>query len=137
MVDESMLHDLALLYAVFACGAVADLTQPAINPEAERYNHLARAAMGLRSLLDYGSFAACQSLIWMGSYEMYSGRKTSQESSWKLISIAMTLASSVSFRTSGASFLANLLLRLGFIVNLLDGTWMQKQSSIVVEYSGS
>lgn len=95
LINNENIHELALLFIVLACGAVADLTQPAANPEAEKYHQLARAALGMRSFLDYASFAACQTVFLMGSYEIYSGHKTTQESSWKLMAIGMLIASSI------------------------------------------
>ena len=95
LVDHEKLHDLALLFMLFACGSVADLTQSAINPEGERYQQLARAALGMRSFLDHGSLAACQALFLLGAYETHSGRKVSQESSWKCLSVSLTIAASV------------------------------------------
>lgn len=89
-------HDLALLFTVFACGAVADLTQPPDNVEALRFNALSRATLGLYNLFEAGSLSACQAVFLNGSFEVYSGKRASQESAWKMFSLAMCLASSVS-----------------------------------------
>ena len=40
------IHDLALAFAVFACGAAGDLTQKPNNEEGRAYYTLARASMG-------------------------------------------------------------------------------------------
>ncbi|KAL5513473.1 hypothetical protein ACEPAH_3872 [Sanghuangporus vaninii] len=95
LVEQEKLHELALLLILFACGSVADLTQSSVNPEGQRFEQLARAALGMRSFIDYGSLAACQTLFLMGSYEIHSGRKASQESSWKYLSLGLTIAASI------------------------------------------
>lgn len=87
-------HDLALLFALFACGAAADLTQGAQNEEAMRYNALSRTALGLQSIFDESSLSACQAVFLLGSFESHVGRGPT-DSPWKLISLALTIASSV------------------------------------------
>ncbi|KLO09688.1 hypothetical protein SCHPADRAFT_833692 [Schizopora paradoxa] len=89
------LHDLALLFMVFAAGAAADLTLPPYNVEAERYRHLARAALGLKSVFDGGSMSAVQTICLMGTYDVASGRKHSMESAWKMMCLAFSLSASV------------------------------------------
>src|SRR6202050_1988 len=42
-------HKIAVLFMIFASGALVDLTLPAYNVEAENYHQYARAAMSLRS----------------------------------------------------------------------------------------
>ncbi|KAL5480159.1 hypothetical protein ACEPAI_1429 [Sanghuangporus weigelae] len=93
--DISQSHDLALLFAVLSCGAISDLTQPVINPEAERYQRLARAALGMQSILDFGSLEAVQTLFLMSAYEGYTRRKTSQESADRLSSMGLSIAASI------------------------------------------
>lgn len=90
------LHDLALLLCVFAVGAVFDLTLPPLNPEAERYRHLARAALGLKSVFDSTSFTAVQAVILLANYDLISGRKDSLETAWKIMGLGLTLGMSVS-----------------------------------------
>ncbi len=90
------LHDLALLLMVFATGAAADLTLPPLNEEAEKYRHLARAALGLKSIFDGGSMSAVQAICLLGAYDVASGRKHSMESAWKMMCLAFSLSASVS-----------------------------------------
>ncbi|KAI5118223.1 hypothetical protein M0805_000719 [Coniferiporia weirii] len=89
------LHDLSLLLAVFACGAVADLTLSPQNTEATRYQQLARAALGLKNVFDGGSLAACQAIFILGSFETYSCRRPSQEVTWKMMSLGVSIAASI------------------------------------------
>ncbi|OCB85402.1 hypothetical protein A7U60_g7410 [Sanghuangporus baumii] len=81
-------HALALLLAIFACGAVADLTLPPWNEEADLYYHLASTAIGLRSVFDGTSLHTVQALAVLGSYDIFSCRKNSLEGTWKLISFS-------------------------------------------------
>ncbi|EJD00071.1 uncharacterized protein FOMMEDRAFT_148416 [Fomitiporia mediterranea MF3/22] len=127
-VNDENLHDLALLFVILACGAATDLTQPAVNPEAEKFYHLSRAALGMRSILEHGTFVACQALIIMAIYESKSGRKTSQESSYKLMSIGMLLTSSIGLHRDPSrwkldSKTANRRRRTFWEINAIDKLW--------------
>lgn len=93
--EEIDVHDLALLFSVFACGATADLTLPVWNSEAETFQQLARAALGLRSVFDASSITAAQAICMLGSFDIISGRKNSLESAWKTTSFSFMLALSV------------------------------------------
>ena len=97
---EDQLHDLALCFSLLVIGSVADLTQDAINFEAEELEKLARAALGLRSIFTYGTLEACQALILLGSYETCTRRKMSNESADKLMTFGLCVASSVSLSHS-------------------------------------
>ena len=94
-VAVEQMHDLALLYAVLSCGSVADQDGTS-STDADRLQQLARTALGLRSVFDFGSLAACQTLFLLGCYEIYLGSKTSQESAWKLMGLGTSVAASVS-----------------------------------------
>lgn len=93
-------HDLALLLIVFACGAAGDLTQPPDNQEGLEYFHLARAALGLRSVFASASLVTVQTMILMGLYDFFSFRRSNMEEAWKLISFASGIATSVSRRNA-------------------------------------
>lgn len=88
--------DLALLFAVFAFGAVADLTLLVDNAEVTRYNALARAALSLRNVFSGGSFIGCQAVCLLAVFQLYEGKPSSQENGWTMLSLGMSLASSVS-----------------------------------------
>ena len=89
-------HELALLFAVFAFGAVADLTLPAENAEATKYCSLSRAALGLRNVFNGGSFIGCQAICLLAIFQLYDAKPSSQENGWTMLSLGMGLASSVS-----------------------------------------
>ncbi|KAL5527775.1 hypothetical protein ACEPAG_6576 [Sanghuangporus baumii] len=97
-------HTLALLLAIFACGAVADLTLPLWNEEADLYYHLASTAIGLRSVFDGTSLHTIQALAVLGSYDIFSCRKGSLEGTWKLISFCISLASSIGLHRDPSHF---------------------------------
>ena len=90
-------HDLALLLSVFASGAVADLTQAPDNAEGSRYHTLSLVTLGLQNIFEGGSLSACQAIFINGTYEVHCGKRTGQEKSWKMFSLAMSLGNSVSY----------------------------------------
>lgn len=89
-------HDLALILTVFAVGAAGDLTLKLGNDEALYYEHLARAALGISSILSSASLSAVQATCLLGYITVYTARKSSLEEAWRIISLGMSLASSVS-----------------------------------------
>ncbi|KAL5480278.1 hypothetical protein ACEPAI_1548 [Sanghuangporus weigelae] len=95
-VDEShYVHHLALLLCVFASGASGDLTLPVGNDEAELYNHLARAALGLKSVFAGSTMESVQAILMMAVYDFNSSRRYSLEPSWKMFYFGLSLASSI------------------------------------------
>ncbi|KAG1755802.1 hypothetical protein EDB19DRAFT_1663041 [Suillus lakei] len=59
-------HTIAVLYMVFAQGALMDLTLPSCNQEAEDYFHLGRVALSLRSVFESPTIHTIQALAVMG-----------------------------------------------------------------------
>ncbi|OCB91794.1 hypothetical protein A7U60_g938 [Sanghuangporus baumii] len=95
-VDESQyVHHLALLLCVFASGASGDLTLPVGNDEAELYNHLARAALGLKSVFAGLTMESVQAILMMAVYDFNSSRRYSLEPSWKMLYFGLSLALSI------------------------------------------
>ncbi len=95
-------HDLALLLMVFSCGACADFSLPAAeNREAVLYYELACASLGLKSVLHNASLSAVQAISLVAMFELT--RKNNLESSWKIMSLALTVAISVSYLISFSS----------------------------------
>ncbi|KDQ57026.1 hypothetical protein JAAARDRAFT_157067 [Jaapia argillacea MUCL 33604] len=88
-------HKLAVLYMVFALGALMDLTLPPQNAEAEEYYRLGRAALALRSVVDSPSIEAVQALALMGAYHSLAGKRYTMDSSWSMMSISAKLAQSI------------------------------------------
>lgn len=93
---ETDLHVLALLFAIFANGAVADLTLPAWNDEGELYYQLARTALSLKPVFDGAGLQAVEAVALLGSYNLFSCRSKGLEGTWKILSFCLSLAASVS-----------------------------------------
>ena len=89
-------HDLALLFGLFACGAVGDLTQDPVNDEAARYHVLARAALGVKNIMHGASLNGVQAIFLLAAYDVYTGEKTSQEDAWKMVTLGSSMAVAVS-----------------------------------------
>lgn len=88
------IYDLALIFALLACGAAGDLTQKPDNEEGRTFYSLARAAMGIGS--SRNSLSAVQALILMSLYLRFSWSSDELEDSWKILTIATGMAKSVS-----------------------------------------
>ena len=95
-VPELDMHNFALMLAVLACGALADLTLPPDNDEAPVYYRLARAALSQEDLFGIASLTTVQAVSLLGAYDLYSCTRNSLEFSWKMLSFAMVLGTSVS-----------------------------------------
>lgn len=94
-VTEITPHKLSILYSVFALGALADLTLPVFNEEAERYHHCARAALALRSLFDSPMVETVQAILFMAFYCSNSAQRYSRDSVWMLTAVCSKVAQSV------------------------------------------
>ena len=93
-------HDLALLFMVFAIGALVDLRQDPNNPEADHYHQIARAAICLQPVLEKPSLVTIQTLHLLSIYNAMSsneveGHETSMETTWSLITLATHLSQTV------------------------------------------
>jgi len=97
--DYSSPHDLALLFMIFAMGALVQL-EPS-NAEGEHFHQLARAALGLQPVLEKPSIVTIQTLHLMSIYNAMSGSDlksdTSMEITWSLITLASHLSQTVRF----------------------------------------
>lgn len=97
-------HELALLLAVLAIGATGDLTQEAANEEGWVYWHLARCALSLHNIFEGTSTSTVQALSLVGAYDFFSDNTQTLEATWKIQSLAMCLASSVSVQKYTGNF---------------------------------
>ena len=93
-------HQVALLFLVFAIGALVDLYREPGSTEAERYHHVARAAICLQSVMERPSVETIQALHLLSIYNALSGnvlagRETSMETTWSLFSLAAHLSHTV------------------------------------------
>ncbi|KAL5512538.1 hypothetical protein ACEPAG_3191 [Sanghuangporus baumii] len=97
-------HVLALLLAVFAAGAVADLTLPPWNDEADLYYHLARTALSLKPVFEGAGLHAVQAISIIGAYDLFACRQNSLEGSWKILTFSLSIAASIGLNRDPAHF---------------------------------
>ncbi|KAL5483077.1 hypothetical protein ACEPAI_8306 [Sanghuangporus weigelae] len=97
-------HVLALLLAVFAAGAVADLTLPPWNDEADLYYHLARTALSLKPVFEGAGLHAVQAISIIGAYDLFACRKNAPEGSWKILTFSLSIAASIGLNRDPAHF---------------------------------
>ncbi|KZT69218.1 hypothetical protein DAEQUDRAFT_669927 [Daedalea quercina L-15889] len=88
-------HLLAVLFQVFAVGALVDLTLTPCSAEAEKYYRLGRIALSMRSILDSPEIETVQAVTLMAAYHSLCTLRYSVESAWTLASLATKLAQSV------------------------------------------
>ena len=91
------MHDLALLFALFANGTLVDHSQPVVNTEGLKYHQLCRAALGVHPILEYASLSAIEALLQISIFVTRLCDKNFQEYAWGTVSLAINLASVVSF----------------------------------------
>jgi len=89
-------HKIAVLFMIFASGALVDLTLPAYNTEAENYHQYARAALSMRSIFDSPVMESIQAIALIAFYHSNAGKKYSLDGVWTLLSLGAKLAQSVS-----------------------------------------
>ncbi|TFK51693.1 hypothetical protein OE88DRAFT_1658274 [Heliocybe sulcata] len=96
-VEEDLLSPrLSLMFMVLAIGTLMDTKQQAYNLEAEKYHHLARAALFQSSLFDEPSLNSVQALFLMSFYLFLSDRHgTGTGSRWAIMGMAVKLAQSI------------------------------------------
>ncbi|KZP10249.1 hypothetical protein FIBSPDRAFT_838684 [Athelia psychrophila] len=98
-------HKLAVLYFIFAQGAISDFTLPPYNTEGEQFYHYALAALSLRSVFDSPVLETVQAVLLMGHYHSSAGEKYSRDSVWTLMSLGAKIAQSVSLWPTSMSAL--------------------------------
>lgn len=105
--DKSELspHTLAVLYMVFAHGALTDLTLPPYNTEAENYFHLGRLALSLQPVYELPTTRTLQAISLMAYYYGNHGRHPTLDSAWSVLAFANKLAQSVSPRCNSQATL--------------------------------
>ncbi|KAJ3553139.1 hypothetical protein NP233_g12716 [Leucocoprinus birnbaumii] len=102
--DYTSPHDLALLFMIFAIGA---LVQPEpSNAEGEHFHQLSRAAMGLQPVLEKPSIVTIQTLHLMSIFNSMNGsdlkNDTSMELTWSLITLACHLSKIIGLHRDSA-----------------------------------
>lgn len=98
---EMSVQQLGLMLAVFACGATADLTLSPDNEEASAYHCLAKVVLSQENLFGAANLDTVQAIAMLGAHDLYRCTKNSLEFSWKMVSFALILASSVSQHVYG------------------------------------
>ncbi|KAK0225961.1 fungal-specific transcription factor domain-containing protein [Armillaria fumosa] len=88
-------HRLAVLFLVFALGALVDLTLPPYNTEADNYFDLGCAALNLHHIFKRPEMATVQAVMLMTAYLSHGGRRYSMDGAWTLSSMAAKLAQSL------------------------------------------
>ena len=89
------LHDLALLFSIFATGCANDYELPQLNAEGELYAHLGRAALSFHNVIEHASLSAVQTIHVLASYVRIFGDPRSSELAWNMISFGLQIALSV------------------------------------------
>ncbi|KAJ7648523.1 fungal-specific transcription factor domain-containing protein [Mycena rosella] len=92
-------HQMAVLYGVFALGALVDLTLPPYNAEADYYFDLCRAAMCVRSIFDHPSVATVQALVLLSLFHSHGGARFSMDGAWSMISMASNVCQNMGLHT--------------------------------------
>ncbi|KAF7985883.1 hypothetical protein HWV62_43760 [Athelia sp. TMB] len=88
-------HKLSVLYSVIGFGSLVDLTQPANNEEGERYHHLARAALSLRSIFDSPMVETVQAILFLAYYCSSSIQQDGHDRVWMLMSLCSKVAQGI------------------------------------------
>ncbi|KAG6378829.1 fungal-specific transcription factor domain-containing protein [Boletus reticuloceps] len=105
--NEISPHALAVLYMVFAHGALTDLTLPPYNAEAENYFHLGRLALSLHPVFELPTTRTLQALCLMAIYYGNHGRHPTLDSAWSIMAVANKLAQSIGLHRDPARFNMN------------------------------
>jgi hypothetical protein len=102
-------HKLSVLFFIFAIASLVDMTLPPDNDEADFYFELGRSALALSSLFTSPKLSTIQALMMMAIYHLQSGRHSSTDGSWAIISLAIKLGQSVGPFHSSITTIAYLL----------------------------
>jgi len=95
---SNLSHTLALLYLVFAQGALMDLTLPPFSADAENYYILGRMALSTRPLYELPTTQTIQSVCLVAYYQFNSGRRDAFDGAWTMMSFASKLAQTIGLR---------------------------------------
>ncbi|KAF7315900.1 Zn(2)-C6 fungal-type domain-containing protein [Mycena indigotica] len=98
-------QQMAVVYLVFALGALVDLELPPYSPEADHYFDLACAAMSIKPFYDDVTVLTVQMLTLLASYYAHGGRRFTMDGAWSVISLASTMAQRLGMHRE--SFAAN------------------------------
>ncbi|KAJ7216633.1 hypothetical protein GGX14DRAFT_518292 [Mycena pura] len=85
-------HELAVLLVMLGIGALVDLNLQPYNLEAQHYYRLARAAIGLQSIMTDPSVVTVKTLHLMSIYNGLSGKEANLEASYTFLDLASQVA---------------------------------------------
>ncbi|GLB33705.1 putative fungal specific transcription factor [Lyophyllum shimeji] len=102
--DEISPHKLAVLFLVFAIGALVDLTLEPYNAESEKYYHLSMACLSLRSVFESPEISTVQAVVLLGACNVVGGKRQTLDSTWVLTSLGCKLAQSIGLHRDSARF---------------------------------
>ncbi|KAF7364349.1 Zn(2)-C6 fungal-type domain-containing protein [Mycena sanguinolenta] len=94
-------HQMAVLFLVFALGALVDLDLPAYNTEADQYFNLASAAMSITSVLEDSTVETVQALTLFACYLGHGGPRFSMNGAWTMISLASQISKKLGLHREG------------------------------------
>ncbi|KAL1725358.1 fungal-specific transcription factor domain-containing protein [Schizophyllum commune] len=97
-------HALATCFLLLAVGCLLDVHSPPYSAEAERYYHLGRAALGLRSVHDSPETWTIVSVGLLATYHTLADKQYSRESAWTIMSTASKLAQSMGLHRDSSSW---------------------------------
>ncbi|KAG6837547.1 hypothetical protein H0H93_007728 [Arthromyces matolae] len=98
-------HKLAVLFLIFALGALVDLTLEPYNAEAIKYVHLSRACLSLRSIFESPEVTTVQAVVLMGAFHGLAGKRYTLDGSWSLTTLGCKLAQCIGLRAQFFSIL--------------------------------
>ncbi|KAL1746401.1 hypothetical protein HDZ31DRAFT_34198 [Schizophyllum fasciatum] len=97
-------HALATCFLLLAVGCLLDVHSPPYSIEAERYHHLGRAALAMRSVHDSPETWTIVGVGLLATYHMLADKQYPRESAWTIMSTASKLAQSVHRDSSSWNF---------------------------------
>ncbi|KAH8830763.1 fungal-specific transcription factor domain-containing protein [Flagelloscypha sp. PMI_526] len=95
-------HKCAVLFIVFCIGSWVDLTLEDYISEADKYYHLTRACLSMRSAFDSPEISTVLAISLLSVYHGLEGSKFTMDSGWTLLSLASKLAQSLGLHRDSA-----------------------------------
>ncbi|KAJ7144463.1 fungal-specific transcription factor domain-containing protein [Mycena epipterygia] len=95
-------HALAVVFLAFALAALADLSLPAYNVQADMYFDLGRTALALEPVFGSSDLRTVQALVLAAMYYATGGPRHSVESAWSIVSMACSLCQTLRLHREGA-----------------------------------
>ncbi|PPR00530.1 hypothetical protein CVT24_005504 [Panaeolus cyanescens] len=100
--DPDPSHNLAVLFFVFALGALLDPNRKPFNAEAEKYYDLGRAGLSCRSVYENPGVDSVRAMGLMAAYCSLAGRGYTRDNAWCVMSFAAKLAQSLGLHRDSA-----------------------------------